>query len=241
MFSTKSHNGSCFNWITNLQHQFSMNKRKKAVVTFIILVSQVRLITNISSLICKAFQGKHLFSITIHFYSRRVTDSAITKMTQTKSTMVPQHQVTCVTFRRLFKTRAVVLLFSEPRAASEKEKLCKLMAKKGGEIGAERGKRTLAEVFLFWISVSVKRKFPILGKPFMSFLEDLVPRGFAARPWPGDWHDCLSPRLISEQTPITFIRDWNCRFWSHEECPGRKNNFFATYVYYLELCVKMAM
>ena len=47
-------------------------------MTNIILVSQVRLITNISSLICKAFQGKHLFSITIHFYSRRVTDSAIT-------------------------------------------------------------------------------------------------------------------------------------------------------------------
>ena len=49
-------------------------------MTNIILVSQVRLITNISSLICKAFQGKHLFSITIHFYSRRVTDSAITRL-----------------------------------------------------------------------------------------------------------------------------------------------------------------
>ena len=58
----------------------SMNKEKRAVVTNIILVSQVRLITNISSLICKAFQGKHLFSITIHFYSRRVTDSAITRL-----------------------------------------------------------------------------------------------------------------------------------------------------------------
>ena len=119
-------------------------------MTNIILVSQVRLITNISSLICKAFhQGKHLFSITIHFYSRRVTDSAITKMTQTKSTMVPQHQVTCVTFRRLFKTRAVVLLFSEPRAASEKEQLCKLMAKKRRrDWGEERKKDACGGLFV---------------------------------------------------------------------------------------------
>ena len=163
-------------------------------MTNIILVSQVRLITYISSLICKAFQGKHLFSITVHFYSRRLTDSAITKMTQTKSTMVPQNQGTCVTWRRLFKTRAVVLLSSEPRAASENwVKLCKLMAKKG----AERGKRTPAEVLLFWISVSVKRKFPIVGKPFMSFLEDLVPRGFAARPmtWGLTWLFVVSSDL----------------------------------------------
>ena len=152
--------------------------------------------------------------------------------------MVPQHQATCVTFRRLFKTRAVVLLFSEPLAASEKEKLCKLMAKKGGEIGAERGKRTPAEVFLFWISVSVKRKFPILGKPSMSFLEDLVPCGFAARLWQGlIWLFVVSsdlgtdadysykglklPILISPRVP-----------W------GEKQFFFATCVYHLELCVK---
>ena len=77
----------------------------------------------------------------------------------------------------------------------------------------------------------MKRKFPIVGKPFMSFLEDLVARGFAAQPWRGEWQGCLSSHLISEQTPITLIRDWNCRFWSHRGCPGEKTIFFATCVY----------
>ena len=49
-------------------------------------------------------------------------------------------------------------------------------------------------------------------------------------------------RLISFEinflTPTTPIRGWNCRFWSHRGCPGRKNNFFAPYVNHLELCVK---
>ena len=152
--------------------------------------------------------------------------------------MVPQHQVTCVTFRRLFKTRVVVLLFSEPRAASEKEKLCKLMAKKGGEIVAERGKRTPAEVFLFWISVSVKRKFPILGKPFMIFFEDLVPCGFAARLWQGlIWLFVVSSDLGTDAD--YSYKGLKLQILISPRVPwGEKQFFFATCVYHLELCVK---